>query len=416
MTEQLILITNYYPFHKGEEYLESEIKFLSKEFDQILIIPTMVSNSMQRTRVVPNNCKVISYKFSQNKVNRVKTFLKYIPRMLFMDKELIMDASNLNPYKIVYNLYVQARALDILDRLVTNKDIIRFMTSNNNTVIYSYWFYLTCMVSIGLKKEFNKADAKLISRGHGYDVNEHLKPFNYLPFRKYMLANIDYLYTVSNISRDNIRNKYPLYKHKIETRRLGALDGEFIEENNEKLIVSCSTVRTLKRIDVIIDALKNIDMKKHNLKWIHIGDGPQFEEIKRKAEESLQTSSFKLIGNIPNSEIKSFYRENKPFLFINTSSSEGVPVSIMEALSYSIPVIASDVGGTKELLIDGYNGFLISQFDDVLEVTNKINDFLNMDINKYKQMRENAYKSWDKDWNAEKLYNNFAKELKKYEK
>lgn len=415
MTEQLILITNYFPFHKGEEYLESEIKFLSKEFDQILIIPTMVSNSMKRTRIVPNNCKVISYRFSQNKFNRLKTFLKYIPKMLFLDKKMIIDCSNLNPYKIVYNMYLQSRTRDILARLTANEDIIRFMTSNTNTVIYSYWFYLTCMVSVGLKKEFNRPDAKVISRGHGYDVNEHLKPFNYLPFRNYMLANIDYLYTVSNNSRDKIKNKYPLYKDKIETRRLGALDGEFIEGNNEKLIVSCSTVRTLKRIDIIIDALKNIDMKKYNLKWIHIGDGPQFEEIKRKAEESLQSSSFKFIGNVPNSEIKSFYRENKPLIFVNTSSSEGVPVSIMEALSFSIPVIASDVGGTNELLINGYNGFLLRRFDDVLEVTNKIHEFLSMDKNEYKAMRENAYKSWDKDWNAEKLYNNFAKELKKYE-
>lgn len=84
----------------------------------------------------------------------------------------------------------------------------------------------------------------------------------------------------------------------------------------------------------------------------------------------------------------------------------------MEALSFSIPVIASDVGGTNELLIDGYNGFLLRRFDDVLEVTNKIHEFLSMDKNEYKVMRENAYKSWDKDWNAEKLYNNFAKELK----
>ena len=37
-------------------------------------------------------------------------------------------------------------------------------------------------------------------------------------------------------------------------------------------------------------------------------------------------------------------------LFINTSSSEGVPVSIMEALSVGIPIIATDVGGTKEIV------------------------------------------------------------------
>ncbi|NJK95527.1 MAG: glycosyltransferase [Bacteroidales bacterium] len=39
-------------------------------------------------------------------------------------------------------------------------------------------------------------------------------------------------------------------------------------------------------------------------------------------------------------------------MFLNTSLSEGVPVSVMEALSFGLPVIATDVGGTGELIND----------------------------------------------------------------
>lgn len=59
MNNCLILLTNYYPFHKGEEYLESEIEYLSKSYKKIYIISTMVSNEMQQTRTVPENVVIL---------------------------------------------------------------------------------------------------------------------------------------------------------------------------------------------------------------------------------------------------------------------------------------------------------------------------------------------------------------------
>jgi glycosyltransferase involved in cell wall biosynthesis len=45
---------------------------------------------------------------------------------------------------------------------------------------------------------------------------------------------------------------------------------------------------------------------------------------------------------------------------ISTSVPEGIPVSLMEAMSYKIPVIATDCGGTKEL-VDGESGIIVNQ-------------------------------------------------------
>ncbi|MFR4320263.1 MAG: glycosyltransferase [Blautia massiliensis (ex Durand et al. 2017)] len=45
---------------------------------------------------------------------------------------------------------------------------------------------------------------------------------------------------------------------------------------------------------------------------------------------------------------------------MNVSSSEGIPVSIMEATSFGIPGIATDAGGTKEIIRDKENGVLLS--------------------------------------------------------
>ena len=60
MGKCLVLLTNYYPYFKGEEYLESEINYLSSEFSKIIIVPTMVNKGMNITRKTPNNVEIIN--------------------------------------------------------------------------------------------------------------------------------------------------------------------------------------------------------------------------------------------------------------------------------------------------------------------------------------------------------------------
>lgn len=60
--KSLILMTNYYPYYKGEEYIENEISIASEYFNKILIIPTMVSIDMKQTRKLPRNVDVLNVK------------------------------------------------------------------------------------------------------------------------------------------------------------------------------------------------------------------------------------------------------------------------------------------------------------------------------------------------------------------
>ncbi|NCO54621.1 MAG: glycosyltransferase, partial [Bacteroidetes bacterium] len=66
-------------------------------------------------------------------------------------------------------------------------------------------------------------------------------------------------------------------------------------------------------------------------------------------------------------------------LFINVSESEGIPVSIMEALSAGIPVIATNVGGTNEI-VNNDVGFLIDKEFEINTAVNIINNYLNSPI------------------------------------
>ena len=72
------------------------------------------------------------------------------------------------------------------------------------------------------------------------------------------------------------------------------------------------------------------------------------------------------LGNIDHQQLLSKYENGEvDFVVISSISTkvpEGIPVSLMEAMSYEIPVIASDCGGTKEL-VDGQTGILVVQKD-----------------------------------------------------
>lgn len=411
MKKQLILITNYYPFYKGEEYLESEINYLAEKFDEIFIIPTMINNKMNVTRILPQNAKLINLKSPQSKINKILNMIKNSREVLFKTKNLkkIIKGTKFNIYKIVYNLYIETRTIEIYKNLLALQKIPK-NSSEGQIYIYSYWFYVTANLAIKIKNEFyNDQKIPIISRGHGYDINDYLKPFSFLPLREYLLDGVDRLYTVSNQSKNYLKNKFPSYSNKIEMERLGvqsSLQDEKI--NNLKIIVSCSTIRKLKRLDIIIDALSRIE--DCNFKWIHIGDGESYEKISNYAKEKLEENQFQFVGRLENNEVLNFYKEVSPHCFINMSDSEGVPVSIMEAMAYSIPVIASNVGGTKEI-VNNNNGFLIDNYENVDLVATKIKKILTMDQEQYLTLKNNAYNTWKNEWNASLVYKKFANNI-----
>jgi glycosyltransferase involved in cell wall biosynthesis len=60
-----------------------------------------------------------------------------------------------------------------------------------------------------------------------------------------------------------------------------------------------------------------------------------------------------IIGRVPHDELMSYYKKGMIDCAVLTSLYEGIPVSLMEAMSYGVPAISTNVGGTKELLGDG---------------------------------------------------------------
>jgi glycosyltransferase involved in cell wall biosynthesis len=86
-----------------------------------------------------------------------------------------------------------------------------------------------------------------------------------------------------------------------------------------------------------------------------LGDGPLLQPIKKLTANYSLSHKVNFIGF--SGSPSNFFSSSD--IFILSSNWEGLPITIIEALSSSLPIIASDVGGCKELVLNGYNGFLV---------------------------------------------------------
>ena len=132
-----------------------------------------------------------------------------------------------------------------------------------------------------------------------------------------------------------------------------------------------------------------------------------FEQLKNSAAELPTNIQVEFTGAFSNKEVLKFYQQNHVDLFINVSASEGVPVSIMEALSFGIPVIATNVGGTSEI-VDNQVGELLKTDISADEIAKTIQLLASQNL---AELRKNARNRWNDISNAEKNYSQFVEFL-----
>lgn len=93
-----------------------------------------------------------------------------------------------------------------------------------------------------------------------------------------------------------------------------------------------------------------------------IGDGPELAQVQRIAKDLELEDGVRFLGN--RTDVPTLLPRYDGYLLI--SQWEGFPISILEAMRAGLPVIASNVGGVKEALLEGKTGFLVPKGDIVV--------------------------------------------------
>lgn len=386
--KSLYVFTAQFPYGGQESFLETEVIYLSQRFDKVIFIPLGGQGTTQRE--IPKNCFVDTSLYTSRYKKLIKSF-KGIPHVFPAYASLFFTDR-------VYCNFKKARTWlfsIIMCSYYRQSRVVRDMLKNihEQDVIYSYWGadYNSILL-------FFAGKAKLVSRFHGHwDLWLSMDEEGYIPNRKKLMRTLNAAVTISNKGENFLRNRYPLAP--LKTFHLGSTDcGLCRKSNDNKLrILSCSSVYPLKRVSLIFEALSSI--KDLDIEWTHIGDGPSFDGLKETVKNRKVALKSMLKGSLKHTEVLEFYKENPVDIFINLSTNEGIPVSIMEAISFNVPIIATNVGGTSEIVTEK-TGILLNPNPTIEEISKAIHDIIKMGL----QPRD----FWDKEFNAKKNYSAFA--------
>ena len=405
--KKALVLANLFPFSEIEQYMETEEKYY-KRFDKVWIASLGLSETaLRKKRKLQSKADVIPVLDKSMRYYRFNCITILTDRNLYKELLELKKAHRLTRQHINYLLYYISKShytARVIDKALKNED-------KNDLLIYAYRFEFQSYVALLLRKKWGYK-SKIVCRAHGYDLYEERNALNYIPMRRVILNEADYVFPCSQCGVEYIKNRYSIGKTCVDVRYLGTVDHgekEFISSRETLSILSCSYVLEVKRLDRIVDALSLI--KDIPIEWIHYGDGILLDELRKYADNNLNSNvRVSFAGNIPNSELMQKYASRDFCVFLNVSSSEGLPVSIMEAMSFGIPCIATDVGGTKEI-VDNDHGFLISKDAGAEEISEAIRALYSMNENDYRALRHRARAFWEAHFDAENNYNDFINEL-----
>lgn len=174
---------------------------------------------------------------------------------------------------------------------------------------------------------------------------------------------------VSSALRDSLLKDFGFPGRKTKTIRNGVSVTDFVpsgadrSEVREKLgfgqdefvLVCVARLSEQKRVDILLRALARVLREGVRCKCIIVGDGPLKDQLFE------QTRSTGLSENV---FFEGFQEDVRPYLqacsaFILTSDTEGLPLSILEAMACGVPCIVTNVGGNAELITNGVHGLIV---------------------------------------------------------
>ena len=128
-----------------------------------------------------------------------------------------------------------------------------------------------------------------------------------------------------------------------------------IFDDNTVLIGTVAAFFARKGHEYLLGAASKIIDKHPNTKFIFIGEGSLILEMKKRAQELGLSKNVEFLGFIEN--VLPYYSIFD--IFVLPSLGEGMPLTLLEAMAMGVPVVATAVDGSKELVLDGETGLLV---------------------------------------------------------
>jgi len=291
-----------------------------------------------------------------------------------------------NGFVFLKNIFQFRAILSKIDPVILNA---HFLTS-----------YGLVSALIKRKKDF------LVLSIHGTDIMRNMdKNLIYLIMAKYIFYKSDIIISVSVLMTKKILKYFPNLKDKILTQQYG-VDIKLLDKYRSDIkdidILTNRQWKPNSNYPTILEALSTLSTK--NIKLI----GAYDDEYSQNLLDKYNNLKIYSTGLVPYEKNLNYVSKSK--LFISLTSSDGIALSLVEAIYFGAIPIVSNIVANKELIVDGVNGFLIDI--NSKDLKEKIEYVLNLDANILEAMKEYNKKLVLEKFDFEKNFTNLDKLLK----
>lgn len=192
--------------------------------------------------------------------------------------------------------------------------------------------------------------------GHGSELLLYPEPY-----LKELILNSHPFITISQYNKKFLEERYNISPNVIQVNYAGIYLENFRPHPNQKpnifTILSVTGLIEIKGVKYLIDACRILHKKGFKFICKIIGGGELYSKLYKKIHDLKLENNVFLLGEIENHLLVNYYNECN--VFVLPSLSESMGVVNMEALACEVPVIATNVRGVSEIIIDGHTGYLV---------------------------------------------------------
>ena len=336
---------------------------------------------------------------------------KYKP-FLFTAKEglLLAEALSINGLTLKKSRWLE-RPINLFKDLLASLEIYRFIKKNNIVILHTHSSKAGILGRLAARLARVKIIVHTVHGWSFHDYQPRAVGLFFIWLERLAAAFTDKLIVVSNYDKEKgldkhigKENKYALIRYGIDYMEFSSKCQIFRKElgldTNDLVVGMIACFKPQKSPQDFIKLAFLINKVSPNVKFLLVGDG-----ILRRCIERL-IDKF----NLQDCVILTGWRWDIPKIlavidiFVLTSLWEGLPITVLEAMASSKPIIATNTGGIGEIIVEGKSGFLVPA-GDTNAISQQLVDLL-MDRNLRGQIGQNARQSLDFNFNLTNMIRN----------
>ncbi len=192
------------------------------------------------------------------------------------------------------------------------------------------------------------------------------KTFVFISIQRYVLTRATKIVPPSQFLRDIVVKHYGVDPKRVEVN-YNAFQGSITTKEEERIphqILSVGRLVSWKGVDGVIRATKILKNTFHDVRLVVAGDGPEQEKLQKLTRQLEIEKAVEFVGRVSQEEVQKLQAASS--VQVLNSTYEGLPHVALEAFAANIPMVATDIPGTREAVIDKQSGLLVPLNDEVV--------------------------------------------------